>query len=265
MSFNYKMPIIGKVISLSQDEHGPIHIIEYRKHRILSFDGHVEQSSIDLVEPQKLVHKYTQAMMTALLFCPEDPTVTLMGLGAGGMAHSLLYHFKKADIHAVEYRQKVIDAAHTYFYLPRSRRLTIHHDNAIRYMANRPVASHLIFSDLFNKQGMEPKQIQRTYLKNCRKALLPGGVLVLNLWHDDAASMRHASDILDAEFADRVMQIGVEGGNTILLAFKDSIPYFNRKTLLARASELGDKMQIALPRYTKILWELHKHQFKYAV
>ncbi|WP_350640008.1 hypothetical protein, partial [Psychrobacter sp. CAL606-MNA-CIBAN-0158] len=74
----------------------------------------------------------------------------------------------------------VAKAAKEFFYLPETDRLAIHIDDAVNYIKNTDIKSDIIFSDLYNSQGMEPKQVQSSYLHDCKNALNQQGVLVLN-------------------------------------------------------------------------------------
>ena len=254
------MTINGTCISNSHDEHGPIYVYQNRTNRILSFDGDVEQSCMNLQEPEQLVHRYTQAMMAGLIFIPSVQTATIMGLGAGSMAKCLLKSFESINVHAIEYRQEVINTAKKYFHLPDDERLQLHLSDAVTFMKANKIKSDIIFSDLYNTHGMEPRQIQLSYLRNCKKSLSEQGVLVLNLWHQDFRSTAEIEDLLSHEFENRLLSFPVEGGNTIVLAFKENIPSIKRKDLLAQGKELQRQMNTPIERYAKLLWS--HQQFK---
>lgn len=255
------MSINGTQISLIHDEYGPIYVFQNRSSRILSFDGHVEQSCMQLNDPAYLVHKYTQAMMTGLIFNRSIQTATIMGLGAGSMAKNLLRGFDNIKVHAIEYRQEVINTAKKYFHLPEDDRLQLYNCDAVGYMKTNTSKSDIIFSDLYNSNGMEPRQVQMSYLRNCKKALNNQGILVLNLWHQDFQSVYEIEDLLSHEFDERVISFPVEGGNTIVLAFKNSIPDIKRKELLKRSKEIEDQLKTPVVRYAKLLWSQQLHKF----
>ena len=224
----------------------------------MSFDGHVQQSCMNMDDINGLAHSYTQAMMTGLLFITQPASATIMGLGAGSMAKNLLSNFPGMDIHSVEYREAVVDIAKKYFYLPESERLTIHIDDAVSFMESNKTKSDIIFSDLYNTQGMESRQIHHEYLKNCKNALNENGVLVLNIWYSAIKSHADLKALLSIEFKNRLLSFKVESGNTIVLAFKNSIPNITRKELLDRGKMLQEKMNIPLERYAKLLWSMQR-------
>ncbi len=255
------MSIDGICISTRDDEYGPVHVYQTKTSRILSFDGEVEQSCMNLNEPNGLVHRYTQAMMTGLFFIPDVHTATIMGLGAGSMAKCLLNSFDELDIHAVEYREEVINTAKDFFHLPDDERLHLHLDDAVTYMKSNKIKNDIIFSDLYNTHGMEPRQIQLSYLRNCKRSLNQQGVLVLNLWHQDFRSSAEIEDLLSHEFENRLLSFEVKGGNTIVLAFKNNIPAIKKKALLTQGKKLQQKMNIPVERYAKLIWSTQQYKF----
>jgi len=176
-----------------------------------------------------------------------------MGLGAGSMAKSLLSSFSELNVHAIEYREAVAKTAKEYFYLPDTDRLFIHIDNAVNYMKNTVIKSDIIFSDLYNSQGMEPKQVQLSYLRDCKNALNKHGVLVLNICHTTHNLREELDELLALEFEKQRLSFEVDSENTIVLAFKNDIPSINREELLTRGQWLQEQMNIPMERYAKLL------------
>jgi len=199
---------------------------------------------------------YTQAMMAGLLFIPTVKTASIMGLGAGSMVKNLLSNFCELDVHAIEYREAVVNTAKKYFNLPDTERLFIHIDDAVNYMKNTVMKSDIIFSDLYNSEGMEPKQVQSSYLRDCKNSLNKQGVLVLNIWHTAVKIREELDELLALEFENRLLSFEVESGNTIVLAFKNDIPSIKRKELLTKGKWLQQEMNIPMERYAKLLCDL---------
>ena len=255
------MNINGTCISSTMDEFGPIFVYQTHTSRILSFDGIVQQSRMRLDDINGLSHGYTQAMMTGLFFIPALKTATVMGLGAGSMVKNLLNSYAGLEVHAIEYREAVARTAKRYFHLPESDRLTIHIDDAVHYMKQTNTKSDIIFSDLYNTKGMEPEQVQASYLHDCKNALNEQGVLVLNIWSKEIQSRDDIDELLALEFENRLLRFEVETGNIIVLAFKNEIPSLQRKELLARGKRFEEIMNIPLERYAKLLWSTQKYKF----
>jgi len=169
------MGMLGICISSTADEHGPIYVYQTRDSRILSFDGEINQNDMKLNNRNGLHLNYAQAMMAGLLFIPIVKTVTIMGLGAGSMAKNLLSSFSELNVHAVEYREAVVEIAKKYFYLPDTNRLLIYIDDALAHIKNTGTKNDIIFSDLYNSDGMNANQVQSSYLRDCRNALTEQG------------------------------------------------------------------------------------------
>jgi spermidine synthase len=250
------MDINGTCISSTTDEHGPIYVYQTRTSRILSFDGKIYQSSMKLKDINGLTLNYTQAMMAGLLFIPIVKTASIMGLGAGSMAKNLLSSFSELNIHAIEYREAVVKTAKKYFHLPDTDRLSIHIDDAENHIKSTNIKSDIIFSDLYTSEGMEPKQVQVSYLRDCKNALTKQGVLVLNIWNTALKSQEEIDELLTLEFENRLLSFKVDSGNTIVLAFKNDIPSIKRKELLIKGKWLEEKMNIPMERYAELLTDL---------
>ncbi len=113
--------------------------------------------------------------------------------------------------------------------------------------------SDIIFSDLYNSEGMEPKQVHSSYLRDCKNALNKQGVLVLNIWHTALKSREELDELLALEFENRILSFEVKSGNTIILAFKNYIPLIKREELLTKGKWLQDEMNIPMERYAELL------------
>ena len=250
------MDIKGTCISSTADEHGPIYVYQTRNSRILSFDGEIYQSCMKLNNINGLHLGYTQAMMAGLFFIPTVKTATIMGLGAGSMAKNLLSSFPELNVYAIEYREAVVKTAKKHFYLPDTDRLFIHIDDAVNYIKNTDMKSDIIFSDLYNSEGMEPKQVQSSYLRDCKNALTKQGVLVLNIWHTSLKLREELDELLALEFEKRLISFEVESGNTIVLAFKNDMPLIEREALLTKGKRLEEEMNVPMERYAELLWDV---------
>lgn len=170
----------GEIIHHCRDKLGSILVIDYRKHRVLTFNSVFEQSKIDRRYPQVPVHEYSRAMLLPAAFnTPRH--VTILGLGGGVMASAFLHLFPECTVHAVELRQVVLDVAREYFGLPNSERLKVTIADARNALNDAPGAStDLILADLYSADRMSPAQAQRQFVESCSRALRPGGWLVLN-------------------------------------------------------------------------------------
>ncbi len=247
------MDINGTCIAEIKDNQGSVYVYQNRTSRILSFDGKIYQSAMKLNDINGLQLGYTQAMMLALAFIADLKTVTIMGLGAGSMVKNLFTHFPKLTIHAIEYRQAVINLAKEYFYLPEDKRLFIHEDDALHYIKSNSTCNDVIFSDLYNANGMDAEQVQVNYLRHCKNALNANGILVLNICHTTSDSSNQLTQLLAEEFNHSFINLKVAGGNTIVFAFKDGLPHVNQEQLMIKCGQLQEQMNIQLLGFAKSL------------
>jgi spermidine synthase len=128
-------------------------------------------------------------------------------------------------------------------------------------MKHCSIKSDIIFSDLYNNDGMEPGQVHADYLRNCKNALTEQGVLVLNVWRQALQPGTGLEECIALEFENRLLTFEVESGNTIVLAFRNDIPHIKRKELLTKGNLLQQRMGIPVERYAKLLWSTQKYKF----
>lgn len=170
----------GQIIHHSRDKFGNILVIDYRKHRVLTFDSIFEQSKIDRRYPHLPVHEYSRAMLVPAAF--NSPRhVTILGLGGGAIASAFLHLYPECQVHAVELRQAVLNVAREYFGLPDSERLTVTIADARDALNDIPETStDMILADLYSAHHMSPLQTKSQFVKRCSQALTPDGWLILN-------------------------------------------------------------------------------------
>ena len=140
----------GEIIHHTRDALGSILVVDYRKHRVLTFNSVFEQSKIDRRFPYLPVHEYNRAMMLPAVFA-NPRHVTILGLGGGVMAGAFHHLYPECRIHAVELRQAVLDTAREFFDLPGSERLEVTIADARDALEKLPEAStDMILADLYN-------------------------------------------------------------------------------------------------------------------
>ena len=172
--------LMGKELYRAEDDEGFIIVTQRGNKRLLSFGSRLEQSSILMNMPHYLIHEYAQIMLLGLIFV-DARRITLLGLGGGGLAHCLNHYFPKSIIHVAEIRQTVIDIAYDWFDLPRTDNLQVVKADALRFLLRcEQNSSDIIFSDLYQAQGMSACQAQQDFIVACYMALNESGCLVLN-------------------------------------------------------------------------------------
>ena len=161
--------------------------------RILAFGNEIGQSCVSLANPARLEYSYTQAMFLATLLQSELRNALVLGLGGGSLVRALHAGFPGCSVMAVEGRGEVVQVAREFFFLPEERKTTIVIADATDYLAAAPAANDLIFADLYQAEGMDARQMQLEFLRGCRAALAPGGVLAANFWSNELKAVQQMS------------------------------------------------------------------------
>ena len=170
----------GEIIHYSRDALGGILVIDYRKHRVMTFDSVFEQSKIDRRRPHRPVHEYSRAMLLPVAFS-QPAHATVLGLGGGVMANALLHMLPHCQVHAVELRPSVLQVAREYFSLPDSANLAVTIGDARDALGKTPGSStDLILADMYSSDRMSPAQAQREFIRQCSRALSDSGWLAIN-------------------------------------------------------------------------------------
>lgn len=248
------MSDLGELIYSSSDAEGEVHIYQDRRFRYLTFGNAVEQSCLDLANPVRLEHVYTQAMMLGLLFHPDVRQVALLGMGGGSLARALRAAVRGLRIRAVERRAAVIEAARAYFDLPDDARFDVVCAEANDFLQARRAAHDLIFSDLYLAEGMYPGQAESGFLRRVRRSLSDGGLLIINHWASEFEINRVAFRALAEAFDEQVLQLHVQGGNIIAFAFRGQLPDLKRDDFFSAAESMGLCLGIPLQRHARNLW-----------
>lgn len=173
------------IVNCSQHRFGIIELIEDGLTRSLHFGSAVRQSVMGLNRPEYLALPHTMAMMSGLIFQPTPRKALLIGQGDGSLANFLFHHLPLCSIDAVEYREQVVNLAHSYFLLPVGSQLHIHiaHGNGLVQPAqiDAPNGYYLILVDAYDSAGMADDMRQTPFLDACRTLLSANGHLAINL------------------------------------------------------------------------------------
>ena len=208
----------GEIVHHVRDTLGSILVIDYRRHRVLTFNSAFEQSKIDRRRPHLPVHEYNRAMMLPAAFA-RPRHVTILGLGGGVMANAFHHLYPDCRIHAVELRQAVVDVSREFFELPQSDRLDVSIGDARDALAQVPDAStDMVLADLYTADRMSPAQSQRMFIDHCARVLSPTGWLTLN-FHQSPDPLAPYFLQIRKQFA-ALLMFRSKTNNTVLYASK---------------------------------------------
>lgn len=163
-----------------------IEVVEARGMRTLHLGSSAIQSAMRISRPWDLELAYTRAMMGFLMFNPLPQDVLMIGLGGGSLAKFIRKQRPQTCITAVEIDPRVIASARTHFELPADDETlhVIEADGAL-YVRKHPGSADVILLDGFDSGNQVEALATQTFYAACRRALKPGGVLVVNLWGRD--------------------------------------------------------------------------------
>ena len=245
----------------TEDEHGPIEVIDHAQIRSLHFGTAVQQSAVYLHDPLQLVFFYSRYMMLAFIFNPQPKNLLMLGLGGGSMVTFLMHHFPDLQVDAVEYREALGEIAHQYFALPDESRLSLNYGDAAAHMYHNDKQYDFIFVDVFDNKGMEERSVDLSFYDHCRDSLSISGVACINLWSGDEVLYELVSTRLSQAFNGNVyfLPMDNEDSNVIAFAFADSIPLLHQKQLQKNAVQLGSEFGLSLKQYFNLL---RKHNSK---
>lgn len=224
------------IIYRNSSDDGIIEIAQNNDTRSLYFGNDAKQSSMDVLQPSRLVLSYTRAMMASLLFQPQPQRILIIGLGGGSIAKFLLQHYPDCSIDIVEIRADVVKIAHAYFNLPDDERIQIFIDDASRFFRNQNGQHQhyeLILIDAFNHDGVSESVKSFEFFEYCRERLDDDGVIATNLWnnkndhtHEINQTMEHifCNNLLNLPVADRanIIAFTAKSQNTLQLSSANS-------------------------------------------
>jgi len=235
------------------NDDGLIHIIQTASMRSLYFGNDTKQSEVDMLMPHRLALRYTQAMMSALLFNPSPQQVLMIGLGAGSMVHFLWHYFPDVHIDAVEQRADVAHLAVTYFALPIDTRINIIINDGLNFLQETDKQYDLILVDAFTHEGIATDVQERMFFAACQRRLTPEAILSVNLWDHPSQKYMHTLANIHTIFQQQTLSLEVEDrGNVVILASNSKLPK-QLKSLQPRAKILSDQLDLNFLKHLRHL------------
>lgn len=208
-------------------------------------DGEM-QSRMWKREPDALVFEYTRLMMGFLLFIPAVRDIAMIGLGGGSLAKFCYRYLPRARIDVVEVNPHVIALRDTFRVPPDDRRFAIHADDGVRFVREKQRHYDALLVDGYDAAGMPARLRAPAFVADCRAALRPDGLLVINLNSDDVNAARLVATVR-AAFGECVLVVDdAAGGNRIVFA---GTPLAKRVGAIERPESLAREAwaQLVLP------------------
>jgi spermidine synthase len=198
-------------------------VTEARGIRTLHLGSRAIQSAMRVSRPWDLELAYTRAMMGFVMFNPLPEQVLMIGLGGGSLAKFIRKHREQTHVTAVEIDPRVIAAARGQFELPpNDATLDVIEADGALYVRQHPASADVILLDGFDAGNQVEALATQTFYDACRRALKPGGILVVNLWGRDREFAEYFARLARA-FDGEVGWLSVQDKtNVIVFAFADA-------------------------------------------
>lgn len=141
------------------------------------------QSRLDPLSPLDLLSPYTQAMLLALVWCPQPRRILFIGLGGGRLQMVLHHVFESAQLETVELDPLVIDIATRFFGFWQDERQRIVIADGRSYIRALAAGTtyDLIMLDAYQVEGVAPHLLTYDFYSECHALLGPHGLVVSNL------------------------------------------------------------------------------------
>ena len=177
------------------------------------------QSRMQTSDPDRLVLDYTRTMMGFLLFVPAPERILMVGLGGGSLAKYCHRHLPQATFTTVELSSEVI-ALRSRFDIPAdSERFSIVCADGADYLRTartQDACTDVLLIDGFDRDGQPAQLSSAAFYDDCRAALRPGGVLVVNLCADDPARDDYLARI-ERSFSGRSLVVEADEGDNLIV------------------------------------------------
>lgn len=226
-------------------------VVDDGERRYLYFNTRLMQSAMRLKAPNDLDLRYTQKMMSFLLFNPHPKRIVLIGLGGGSLIKFCYTRMPSVQLTAVDIDPDVIAFRDIFMLPPDGPRLQVLQADGAEYLASAEKGIDVVMVDAFDETGFAPALANREFLETIYAKLSGNGVLVVNLAGEKESYVGLIGDAMQV-FDEQVIVFSVpEDGNHILLAFK--IRYFEPRWrwLHNHAKELRAKFGLDFPTFAQ--------------
>ncbi|TWO81437.1 hypothetical protein CBW56_04825 [Denitratisoma oestradiolicum] len=224
-------------------------VIDDGERRYLHFDGRLIQSAMSLAAPNDLELRYTQKMMSFLLFRSRPRRLLLIGLGGGSLVKFCHCRLPATQLTVLENNPDVIALREAFLVPPDSPMLQVLEADGAEYLARTEKGIDALLVDAFDRNGFAPSLANREFFEQAHAKLAGGGILVVNLAGDEKTYAGLIGEAMQV-FDDQVIVFPVrEDDNHVLLAFRDPMFEPNWRRLRAFARELRAKYGLDFPNF----------------
>ena len=242
---------------------GRVEVSEKDGVRRMHFGTETVQSAMRVDDPYGLEVGYTRSMMAFLLFHPEPKQLLMVGLGGGSTAKWVYRNLPASRTRVVELNPEVIQIAHSYFHVPTDdERLRVILGDGSDYVQRHAQTYDAILVDGYDEFSLAAALSTPMFYANCRAALKPQGVLVVNLWGSDPRFLEFV-EMISKQFDGLTLSLPAEQrGNIIVFAFERSLNMPKWEDLRDKARRLEAQYGLEFVRFVEGLRKLNLHNDK---
>jgi len=217
------------------------------------------QSVVKPGDPDHLELAYARVALTGLALCEGPHRILVVGLGGGSLPMFLRKHYPAAAIDVAEIDPGVVDVAKQFFGFREDELTRAHVGDGRQFIENVRQGYDIIFLDAFGARDVPKHLTTQEFLQAVRRALVPSGVVVSNVWRPSANPLHDSMVRTHQEAFDELFILDVPGDvNNILLALPRKQP-LNKNELAQLARRISTAKQFRFD-----LGEQVEYGFRYA-
>ncbi len=176
------------------------------------------QSRMRRDDPTALDLDYTRMMMGLLLWQPRPKSMLMVGLGGGSLPKYCFRHLPETDLTVVEINPHVIALRDAFHVPPDGPRFRVLQADGAAFVRAASARYDIVVIDGFGYDGQPEELCSPGFYDDCRRALTPGGVLVVNLHAEREDCEALVSRIGDCMGAAPLAVHAADGGNRIVFS-----------------------------------------------
>lgn len=218
-----------EVIHEERSQYRNVLVTEFNGQRCMLFNihrGDMNQTCIDLRNPQRLVFNYTKMSFAGLLLNPEPSNILVAGLGGGTIPMVMRELFPGATIDVLEVDQAVVNVAKEFFDYEEDERHQVHVVDARVFIKRAGLQGRqydYIVLDAFSGEYIPEHLLTLEFLQEVRALLSENGVVVANTFASSQL-YDYESVTYQAAFGAFYNFKRAGSGNRIILAMKSELP-----------------------------------------
>lgn len=168
-------------------------VYNHRPSRILYGANDSPQSGLALDDDPELLFDYNQRFME-IIMSHQPNKLLIIGGGTGTLATAAHNLFPDLAMTVIEIDELLIELGYKFFNLPKSPRLTIIIDDAMRFLERSRDCYDMIIIDAFSGYIIPPHLLQLSTITHYSQHLNDGGIVAINFiseYKQDKPSLAH--------------------------------------------------------------------------